>query len=94
MNRREFLAGLAGAGVAGMAGKGLASACGAASGTMCGFAAAPIRRVRVGIIGLGMRGRGAWKTAKPLDVVNVDLAKLPGLSIESVRADKDALEVR
>lgn len=42
-----------------MAGRGLASACGAASGTMCGFAAAPIRRVRVGIVGLGMRGRGA-----------------------------------
>ena len=38
--------------------------------------------------------RGAWKTAKPLDIVNVDLAKLPGLSLESIRTDKDALEVR
>ena len=37
--------------------------------------------------------RGAWKTAKPLGIVDVDLAKLPGLTIDSIKADKDALEV-
>ena len=37
--------------------------------------------------------RGAWKTAKPLGIINLDKSKLPGLSEDSIKSDKDALEV-
>ena len=62
MNRRDFLKGTAWMGAAAFA----AGCIGAKSGspipggaTMQGFAVAPIKKVRIGVVGLGMRGSGA-----------------------------------
>ena len=71
-NRREFLKGMAWMGAAAMA-----AGCASgkmrlgAGGTMQGFAAPPLRKVRVGVVGLGMRGRGAVHR----------LANIPGVQV-------------
>ena len=60
MNRRDFLNGPACMGAAAMA-AGCANSlkfCGN-GGMMNGFAAAPLKKVRVGVVGLGSRGAGA-----------------------------------
>ena len=60
MNRRDFIKGTAWMGAAAMAG-GCANAVrfGGDGGAMQGFAAAPLKRVRVGVVGLGSRGTSA-----------------------------------
>ena len=73
-NRREFLKGTAWMGAAAVA-AGCVSAqkaphCGA-GGTMFGFVAKPLKKVRVGCVGLGARGRGAVHR----------LASIPGVEI-------------
>ena len=71
-NRREFLKGMAWMGAAAMA-----AGCASgkmrlgSGGTMQGFAAPPLRKVRVGVVGLGMRGRGAVHR----------LANIPGVQV-------------
>ena len=58
-NRRDFLKGTAWMGAAAALSGCMTAAKVCGSGTMSGFAAAPIRKVRTGFIGLGMRGPGA-----------------------------------
>ena len=61
MNRREFLKGTAWMGAAALAGGCMTdgfSLCGN-GGSMQGFAAPPLKKIRVGLIGLGSRGMGA-----------------------------------
>ena len=73
-NRREFLKGTAWMGVV-AAFSGCATAarsCGA--GGMSGFAVAPIKKVRVGVVGLGMRGPSAVHR----------LAAIPGVEISAL----------
>lgn len=60
MTRREFLAGTAWMGAAALAAGCLSKGSILSGGAnMFGFAVAPIKKVRVGVIGLGMRGPGA-----------------------------------
>ena len=84
MNRREFLKGTAWMGAAA-----LAAGCNAAKfgfgrgGTMHGFRCAPLKRVRIGIAGLGGRGTSAMNR----------LAQIPGCTITGlcdVRPDRIA----
>ena len=60
MNRREFIKGTAWMGAAALAGGCMTdgfSLCG--GGSMQGFACAPLKKVHVGLIGLGSRGMAA-----------------------------------
>ncbi len=79
INRRNFLKGsaLAAGGVT-LAGCGtMSSAFGSPRTNMCGFAAKPMEKVRVGIIGLGMRGTGAvGRLSKIKDVEIVALGDI------------------
>ena len=75
MNRRNFLAGTAWIGVAALAGGCMTERfrlCG--GGTMQGFACAPLKKVRVGLIGLGSRGMGAA----------LRLPRIPGVELVAV----------
>ena len=57
MNRRAFLKGTAWMGAVALAAGGcVARKCGEVPGTMLGYAAPPIKKVRVGVVGLGSRG--------------------------------------
>ena len=77
MNRREFLKGTAWMGAvaaAGCAGNGALRLGSGVGGTMHGFAAPPLKRVRVGVIGLGNRGSDAARrlsTVPGIDVVAI-----------------------
>jgi len=76
MNRREFLKGTAWMGAAAMAGGCMTEGlriCGN-GGAMQGFACAPMKKVRVGLIGLGSRGLGAATR----------LPKIPGVELTAV----------
>ena len=58
-NRREFLSGTAWMlGAAALAGCALDKACGPTT-SMCNFAVPPMKRIRVGFIGIGERGTAA-----------------------------------
>ena len=61
-NRRDFLKGTAWMGAAAIA-AGCMSAknapCSGAGGSMFGFAAKPLKKIRVGCVGIGSRGSGA-----------------------------------
>ena len=71
-NRRDFLKGMAWMGAAAMA-----AGCASgrmrlgSGGTMQGYAAPALKKIRVGVVGLGMRGRGAVHR----------LASIPGLQV-------------
>ena len=73
MNRREFLKGMAWMGVAAAAAGCHAPRFGF-GGTMQGFRCAPLRRVRIGIAGLGGRGTSAMKR----------LAQIPGCVVTGI----------
>ena len=76
MNRRSFLKGTAWMGAAALAGGCMTDGlriCGN-GGSMQGFACAPLKRVRVGLIGLGSRGMGAA----------LRLPKIPGVELVAV----------
>ena len=87
MNRRDFLKGTAWLGVAALAGGCMADRirlCG--GGSMQGFACAPLKRVRVGIIGLGSRGlAAALRLPKIPGVELVAVAELRGERIDLAR---------
>ena len=71
-NRRDFLKGFAWMGAAAMAAgcaNGRMRIC--SGGTMQGFAAPALKKIRVGVVGLGMRGRGAVHR----------LANIPGVQV-------------
>ena len=74
MNRREFLKGtawmLSAAQAAGCSSGGLALGTGA-GGSMNGFSCAPMKRVRVGVIGLGTRGSEAARRLSTVPGVDV-----------------------
>ena len=70
-NRRDFIKGTAWMGAV-AALSGCAKSCG--TGTMSGFAVAPIKKVRVGVVGLGMRGPGAVHR----------LAAIPGVEVAAL----------
>ena len=81
MNRRNFLKGTAWMGVAALAGGCLADGfriCGR-DGSMQGFAAPPMKRVRVGLIGLGSRGMAAA----------LRLPKIPGVELTAIAEIRD-----
>ena len=74
-NRRDFLKGTLWMGAtAALAGYAAHAATKAAPGAMSGFAVAPISRVRVGVVGLGMRGPGAVHR----------LASIPGVEVAAL----------
>ena len=76
-NRREFLKGTAWMGAAAVA-AGCMSAknatCCGAGGSMFGFVAKPLKRIRVGVVGLGARGSGAVHR----------LASIPGVTVAAL----------
>ena len=75
MNRREFLTGSAWMGLAAFAG-GCASArfFGTEGAPMQGFRCAPMKKIRVGIVGLGARGAGpVWR-----------LPAIPGVEVTAI----------
>ena len=72
-NRRDFIKGTAWMGAVAMA-AGCVNAKIAAGGSMCGYAAKPLRKVRVGVAGLGARGNGAVKR----------LAQIPGVEVAAL----------
>ena len=76
-NRREFLKGTAWMGAAAVA-AGCVSAknapCCGAGGSMFGFVTKPLRKVRVGCVGIGSRGRGAVHR----------LASIPGVEVAAL----------
>ena len=88
MNRREFLKGTAWMGAAALAGGCMTDGfrlCGA-GGSMQGFACAPLKKVRVGLIGLGSRGMAAaLRLPKIPGVELVALAELRGERIRLAR---------
>ena len=76
-SRREFLAGVSAAGVSAVAATTARSAdapCRANGAPMRNFAAAPLKRIRVGIVGCGSRGNGAARR----------LPKVPGVEVAAV----------
>ncbi|MCR5414464.1 MAG: Gfo/Idh/MocA family oxidoreductase [Kiritimatiellae bacterium] len=74
-NRREFLKGTAWMGAAAaFAGCVAPAAKLGGTGTMSGFAAPPLKKVRVGVVGLGMRGPGAVHR----------LAAIPGVEVAAL----------
>ena len=82
MNRREFLKGTAWMGAAALAGGCMTdgfSLCGN-GGSMQGFAAPPLKKIRVGLIGLGSRGLGAA----------LRLPRIPGVELAAVAEVRDA----
>ena len=94
VNRRDFLFGasLAGAGLA-LAGCATGRGAGGAPGSMSGFAAAPIRRLRVGVVGLGMRGTG-W-VGGFASIPGVEVVALCDLYADRVeRAQKQQLDAK
>lgn len=81
MNRGNFLKDTAWMGVAALAGGCLADGfriCGR-EGSMQGFAAPPMKRVRVGLIGLGSRGMAAA----------LRLPKIPGVELTAIAEIRD-----
>ena len=72
-NRREFLAGVALAGAAVSSGCATCGSCGAGA-PMRNFAVAPMKKIRVGVVGCGARGRGAIGR----------LPKVPGVEVTAV----------
>lgn len=75
-NRRDFLKGTAWMGVAAVAAEGMASSFKLTDvpANMQGFAAPKLKRVRVGVVGLGMRGPGAVHR----------LANIPGVEVAAL----------
>ena len=77
MDRREFLTGTAWMGAAAMA-AGCMSAgnklCNSAGASMHGFKVAPMKHVRVGVIGVGNRGMGAVQR----------IAQIPGCTVTAI----------
>ena len=74
-NRRDFLKGTAWMGVAAFAAGCCSEGFGfGEGGTMCGYAAPALKRVRVGVIGLGNRGQGAVHR----------LAMIPGVTVAAI----------
>jgi hypothetical protein len=76
VTRRDFLATLTAAtgalGLTGLADGRAATAAAAEPGrNMCGFAAPPLERVRVGVVGLGMRGPGAVERLASIEAVDI-----------------------
>ena len=85
-NRRDFLKGTAWMGAAAIA-AGCMSAknapCCGAGGSMFGFAATPLKKIRVGCVGIGSRGSGA--VHRLADIPGVEIAAL--CDIEQYRVD-------
>ena len=74
-DRREFLKGTAWMGMmAALSGCATSAAKSCGTGCMSGFAVAPIKKVRVGVVGLGMRGPGAVHR----------LAAIPGVEVSAL----------
>ena len=76
-NRREFLKGTAWMGAAAVAAGCMSAKQGpgfGAGGSMFGFAAKPIKKIRVGIAGIGSRGRGAVHR----------IASIPGVEVAAL----------
>ena len=93
MNRREFLKGtawmLSAAQAAGCSSGGLALGTGA-GGSMNGFSCAPMKRVRVGVIGLGTRGSEA---ARRLSTVpGVDVAAICDIRPERIAITQEKIK--
>ena len=82
MNRREFLKGTAWMGAAALAGGCMTDGFGLCGngGSMQGFAAPPLKKIRVGLIGLGSRGMGAA----------LRLPRIPGVELVAVAEVRDA----
>ena len=91
-NRREFLKNTVWAGLAATATGCAAERAGLAGpgGTMCGFAAAKLDRVRVGVVGLGMRGTSA--VFRLSSIPGVEIAALADLYPERVAQSQRLLE--
>ncbi len=87
-NRRDFLKGTAWMGAAAMAAGCMAKGGGLSSGgVLSGFAVPALKKVRVGVVGLGHRGAGAVHR----------LAMIPGVEVAALcdlRADKLAAQVK
>ena len=87
MNRRSFLKGTAWMGAAALAGGCMTDGfrlCG--GGSMQGFACAPLKKVRVGLIGIGSRGMGAALRLPRIPGVElVAVAEIRGASLDLAR---------
>ena len=76
-NRREFLKGTAWMGAAAVAAGCMSAKQGAGfgvGGSMFGFAAKPMKKIRVGVAGIGARGRGAVHR----------IASIPGVEVAAL----------
>ncbi len=86
-SRRDFLTGTAWMGAAAaLSGCATAAARSCGAGGMSGFAVAPIKKVRVGVVGLGMRGPGA--VHRLASIPGVEVAALCDLYPERVEAQQ------
>ena len=91
MNRREFFKAAVGLSAC-AAIEGCATARSSGSGSMQGFACAPLKRIRVGFVGIGLRGVDAVK--RFTQIPGVEIAALCDLQGERIAVMNDWLEKR